>query len=329
MPKPAFLIRLLTPLLVSISAWPQSPVGELFPSDVGSTPTNLLAGSGSTVVSGSHLSAGASPATLRLARGGQVLICPRSRLTVNSDVRGLMLGMDAGNIEVDFQSSQGVTDMAYTPDFSILLAGPGKYHFAVGVNAQGDTCFKPLNGNTSGVVFSELLGSDVYGLAAEEAALFSGGKLGARKSLQGDCGCPAPPPPNAVRAEASPVPTPESPPPRPSSTPATTLSSTTASPSSSAAPDAGSTPHPVTVDAPFVFSADATPPVAKVEYSSLPNVFLTQEDPERAVLSDRSPAQPAQAASAGPSPTPAPQKKEKKKGFMARLKGFFGGMFGR
>lgn len=328
MPKPAFLIRLLTPLLVSISVWPQSPVGELFPSDVGSTPTNLLAGSGTTVVSGSHLSAGAAPATLRLARGGQVLICPRSRLTVNSDVRGLMLGMDAGNIEVDFQSGQSITDMAYTPDFSILLAGPGRYHFALGVNAQGDTCFKPLSGNTSGVVFSELLGSDVYGLAAEEAALFSGGKLGARKSLQGDCGCPAPPPPNAVRAEASPVPTPETPPPQPSSTPATTLSSTTARPSS-AAPEAGSTPpHPVTVDAPFVFSADASPPVAKVEYSSLPNVFLAQENPDAPVLSNRSPTPPAQVASAEPSPTPVPQK-EKKKGFMARLKGFFGGMFGR
>jgi hypothetical protein len=325
MSRTPILLRCLAPLLLGLEAWSQSPVGELFPSEPGASPPAQLAGTGMTVVPGSHLSAGASPANLRLARGGQVRICPRSRLTVNSDARGLMLGMDAGSIEVDFNSSQGVVDMAYTPDFSILLSGPGTYHFALGVTAQGDTCIKPLPGNTSGVVFSELLGSDVYGLAADETALFSGGKLSQRTSPAGDCGCPAPAP--FVRADAAPPKPPEQPVATPAPSPTHGLEPKEPSPAPSPEPGA---PSPVTVDAPFVFSAsEATPaPMAKLEYSSLPNVVLAQEEPDPGVLSGTGPEPTIRPSSAEPAPTPA-AKKQNKKGFMARLKGFFGGLFGR
>ena len=67
------------------------PIGELFASDANSSSAMELAGSGMAVYSGSELSAGIAPATLKLARGGQVRICPNSGLNVTASGQGLML----------------------------------------------------------------------------------------------------------------------------------------------------------------------------------------------------------------------------------------------
>ena len=121
-----------------------------------------LAGSGMSVYSGSELSAGIAPATLKLARGGQVRICPHSGLSVTSSGEGLMLATGAGALEIDYVLNQQAADMLITPDFNVALVGPGTFHFALGVNKKGDTCVKPLAGNASEVTFSELLGTGIY-----------------------------------------------------------------------------------------------------------------------------------------------------------------------
>ena len=72
------------------------PIGELFASDANSSSAMQLAGSGMAVYSGSELSAGIAPATLKLARGGQVRICPNSGLNVTGSGQGLMLATGAG-----------------------------------------------------------------------------------------------------------------------------------------------------------------------------------------------------------------------------------------
>ena len=76
-----------------------------------------------------------------------------------------MLGMGAGAIEVNYRLDQPIVDLLVTPDFNIRLTGPASYHFIVGVNGNGDTCFKSLPGNNSRAIFSELLGEDVHGVA--------------------------------------------------------------------------------------------------------------------------------------------------------------------
>jgi hypothetical protein len=324
MPKAISLYRWLAPLLLSVSAWPQTPLGELFATDPGSPSVAQPAGSGMTVVAGSQLSAGVAPAILKLYHGGQVRMCPKTKLSINSDARGLMLGMDAGAVEVDFQLEQNSTDIVFTPDLSIRLAGAGVYHFAFGVNGRGDTCFKPLPGNAAGIVLSELMGSDEYGIAADQTAFFPGGKLSARTALTTECGCPPPPP--SVRAEASPGTSPT-----PSETsatkPAPGLHSSEAAPTS---PAEGNQKGQGPVEAPFVFSANAPPAPASVQFSTLPNIFLAQNEVDPAVL----PQKEALPTVQEPKPTPAASAadnsgKKEKKGFMARLKGFFTGLFHR
>jgi hypothetical protein len=276
------------------------------------------------VLAGSQLTAGIAPATLKLVRGGQVRLCPRTGLTVNRGGPGLMLGMGAGAIEIDYRLDKSSADLLVTPDFNVRLAGPGVYHWAVGVTSKGDTCFKPLRGNTSGIVVTELLGSDSYGLIADERADFPGGKLANHSSLDGECGCPPPAgtmiatadPADTRRATAPPVPTPDVTTPLPPQRPGET--------------------H-VEVETPFVFSARAaggTRPnaVAKLQFSSLPNVVFLQEEVEPDVLVETLGEVSVKEAKTAPEPAADPKSQEakkEKKGFMGRLKGFFGSVFHR
>jgi len=164
-----------------------------------------------------------------------------------------------------------------------------------------------------------LLGSSSYRVKVTEEALYLGGKLSQHAALSQECGCPAPAP---VLRAAEDVPANDS-------APSEQAPSEVTSP---LPPDKPGQVH-VEVDAPFVFNARAAGArpytVAKIKFSSLPNVAFAQETVDPAVL-------PESAAVVSPKqarqePKPAPQNKEstEKKGFLTRVKGFFGGIFHR
>jgi hypothetical protein len=304
------------------------PVGELFASDANGSSAMQLAGSGMAVYSGSELSAGIAPATLKLARGGQVRICPNSGLNVTASGQGLMLATGAGALEIEYELKQQAADVLITPDFNVTLVGPGTFHFALGINKKGDTCVKPLAGNASEITFSELLGTGVYKAGPNQTMLFRGGKLDGKTALTGECGCPPAAP--VMRAEAQPNPKPPDETPQPSQQVAINTNETT----SPLPPDKPGQVH-VQVDTPFVFSArqgaGRSYAVAKVQFSSLPNVYFVQEKVDPVVLVQKQPEV---------SPTPVAQTlaqtskseekpKKEKKGFMGRVKGFFGSLFHR
>ena len=300
-----------------------APLGELFASEPGTPPVARTAGTGMSVAPGSELSAGIAPATLKLSRGGQIRICPKSGLSVNAAGQGLMLGMNTGSIEVDYRLSPATTDLLVTPDFNLRLAGPAAYHFALGVNSKGDTCIKPLPGNSAGIVFSELLGADTYGIAANEATVFMGGKLASRGPLTGECGCPEASPPVTMRAGDLGPSTTQS-----SNNPSGRMLATTSEGGAPLPPD-----RPLEVNTPFVFSAAAAGTarpnaVAHIQFSSLPNVFFLQEEVVPVILIEK-PAEVSIEKEEKPKPGPVQESKKEKKGFMARFKGFFGSIFHR
>jgi len=301
-----------------------APIGEILASDASVQGAVQLAGAGMQVMSGSSVGAGQAPALLRLARGGAVRVCPRTSLSVSGSRSGLMLGMNSGAIETDYTLYSAPADAIFTPDFRIMLAGPGKIHVAIAADARGNTCVRPLANNAATVIVSELMGGGTYLLKPDEQVIFERGKLANVYHVVGECGCPQPPP--VVRAAAVPqapsivslhkaplppslaIPLDASPP--PASAPA-------------AAPAPASNDVHVEVDAPFVFSAGDPEPaplaqIVELRFSSVAPLPLNPQPPPPAELRPTSP--PA-------APIVFVEVRPKKKGFFGKVRSFFASVF--
>jgi hypothetical protein len=303
-----------------------TPIGEIFASDASVKGAVQLAGAGMQVMSGSSVGAGQAPALLRLTRGGDVRVCPRTSLSISSSHNGrdLMLGMNAGAVEADY-SLAASADAILTPDFRILLPGPGKFHVAVGADARGNTCVRPLASNTASVIVSELMGDGTYQVKPDEQIVFRNGKLSDPDHVVGECGCPGPPP--VVRAAA----VPEAPgiaslrkPPLP---PSLAIPLDAPQPPQPVAFAPAGAPAPmandvhVEVDAPFVFSASDPEPVplaqiVQLRFSSAVPLPINPQPPR-----------PAELQPPPPSPAVVAEAPSKKKGFFGKVRSFFASVF--
>ncbi len=293
---PAAMLLVLAAMTLSA----QQNVGELYASDASVKGAVVLANAGTNVMSGSSIAAGAQAATLKLERGGSMQICPGTSLAVTTSQNGrqLMFSMNTGNVEMDYPIG-AAADNLLTPDFRLLLPGPGRLHLAVRVSAKGDTCVQSLASNSSSVVVSEGMGESSYQVKPNEAVIFAGGRISGAMPTHETCGCPAPPPTQVANATPPPMPTP--------------------APSTAQPPET----HMV-VDAPMIYRAtdpvDITENVAYLRMESKPMSF----DP--VVLPPSAPT--ARNVKSTKAQTTASQgSTSQKKGFFAKLSAFFATMF--
>lgn len=316
------------------AAQPQTDSGFALTADAGVVPVSTGSGSavmaGSRVAEGSSVTAGSDTTILHLPRGGEVRICPGTTLSVTASQskRDLMFGMSTGTIETHYVLSTSA-DSVVTPDFRIMFAGPGEFHFAVSADSHGNTCVRALSGNTSSAIVSELMGDRIYQVRPTEQAVFRSGRIDkVDTDVPLECGCPPPPP--VMRTAAPPVQTlPESnmpakvtvggsSPPSPGNpaqeNPVETRLST--GPETTPLPAAQKNQVHVQVDAPFVFNArDRGIPAAPVEAArDLP----VDQSPERKVHLDAMIQSP---------PPPEKPTKTARPGFFGRIKGAFAGIF--
>ena len=344
LPIPRAILLAALSLVGAASLAAQSPVGEVFAADATVKGSVMLAGAGMRVLPGSSVTAGKQTATVRLTRGGEVRVCPGTSVSVSSSASGrdLLWSMGTGAMETRF-SLQASADAVMTPDFRLLLAGPGEFHFAIRADSRGNTCVRALGSNTAAIIVTELMGEGIYQVRPGEQVYFREGRVERPENMAPpDCGCPpppavehaevtapAPPPPAAVKetrpAAESPAPLPAAPekekPPPPAAKEENPAPALVSSPAPETAPPPEIAPGElhVQVDAPLVYRAaepaTPAPPPPQTAAASAPVASVPAVQAPPAATSE-----PARVAAA-----PKPEKKKKRGGFF----GFFARLFGR
>jgi hypothetical protein len=308
-------------VLVPVALPAQQAVGQLYATDASVKGSVVLAGSGTSVLSGSSIQAGAQAATLKLERGGSVLVCEGTKLSVNASQSGrqLLYSLNTGNLELNYPLGTEA-DTLLTPDLRLILPGPGTVHVAVQVTPQGDTCVQSLPWNVSAITISEMMGDATYQVKPDEAVVFKGGHLNEASHSRQNCGClkslptqvahaPAPVQPQAAATSA----------PKPTGT--LTPAQPNAAPVLAAAPPLPPPPpeQHLAVEAPFIFHGndpvlDLGPHVAVLR---LENNKLVQLEPT--VL-------PPPNSKKQPAPETQTARKESH-GFFSKMGAFFASIF--
>ncbi len=207
-----------------VTATPTSPIAFV-KLDSGLTVAGSLTvfGSRAAIGSSGSVTAGAHTAILTLPGRGQLRLCSTTRATLTmdpahaaADHSGLMVSLDRGALETDFRTGAD-SDVILTPDFRILISGPGKSAVKVRLGDHGDTCVENPGKNPPYVTVSSLFTGGAYRVQPDQRVLFQQGSVTEVVDDESEsCGCPAAPTrtlgnnafPVAQSAGLAPLPTP-------------------------------------------------------------------------------------------------------------------------
>ncbi len=154
----------------------------------------IIAASG-TVTSGS------STTEVVLPHRGVLRVCASTTVKLGADssvppgeIPGLMMAMDHGAVEASFATGRD-SDILLTPDFRILIGGPGAADVKVRLGQHGDTCVDNPGINAPYVLVSSVFDGGAYRVQAGQRVMFQHGSLHEVVDQEKEpCGCPPAPP---------------------------------------------------------------------------------------------------------------------------------------
>ncbi len=183
------------------------------------------------IVASGTVTAGAQTAVVTLPRRGVLRVCASTTVRLAADTSvpaaetpGLMMAIDHGAVEASFATGRN-SDILMTPDFRILISGPGSAEVKVRLGAHGDTCVDNAGTNAPYVLVTSVFDQGNYHVRPGQRVLFERGSVHEVVDNEKEsCGCPPatvtgnefplaqseglapPPPPPSPTAKAHPEP---------------------------------------------------------------------------------------------------------------------------
>jgi hypothetical protein len=103
-----------------------------------------------------------------------------------------MMAIDHGAVELSFATARNA-DILMTPDFRILIGGPGAAEVKVRLGQHGDTCVDNAGVNAPYVLVTGLFDSGDYRVQSGQRVMFQHGSLHEVVDNEKEsCGCPPP-----------------------------------------------------------------------------------------------------------------------------------------
>jgi hypothetical protein len=132
-----------------------------------------------------------------LPNRGMLHVCAATTVKLAADTSvpkgetpGLLMALDHGAIEANLTTGRNA-DMVLTPDFRILISGPGTANLKLRLGNKGDTCVDNPGVNAPYVLVSSLFGDGMYRVQPGQRVLFEHGSVHEVVDQEKEpCGCP-------------------------------------------------------------------------------------------------------------------------------------------
>jgi len=149
------------------------------------------------IVASGTVTSGPETTLVTLPHRGVLRVCASTTVKLAADssapageTRGLMMALDHGAIEASFATGRN-SDILLTPDFRILIGGPGAAEVKVRLGQHGDTCVDNPGASAPYVLVTSVFDSSVYRVQPGQRVMFEHGSLhDVVDNEKEPCGCP-------------------------------------------------------------------------------------------------------------------------------------------
>jgi hypothetical protein len=156
------------------------------------------------IASSGAVTSGASTTEVSLPHRGTLRVCASTTVKLSADssvpageIPGIMMTIDHGAVEASFATGRN-SDILLTPDFRILIGGPGAADVKVRLGQHGDTCVDNAGINAPYVLVTSVFDGSIYRVQAGQRVMFQHGSiLEAVDHEKEPCGCPPATHPNS------------------------------------------------------------------------------------------------------------------------------------